>query len=85
MSSFSTNIRRIPSRTITAVSNANAGSYARIEGRAVASRWLCPSWCCRPSPFNVVRPAVAPIRKPRPRASPNAQIWSIVRWKPNIE
>ncbi len=30
-------------------------------------------------------PAVAPIRKPRPRASPSAHIWSPVRWNPNIE
>ena len=44
-----------------------------------------PSSCCSPSPLSVVRPAVAPRRKPRPRASPNAQIWSIVRWNPNIE
>ena len=29
--------------------------------------------------------AVAPSMKPRPRASPNAQMLSMVRWKPNIE
>jgi hypothetical protein len=45
----------------------------------------CPSSCWRPSPVSVVRPAVPPSRKPRPRASRSAQIWSPVRWKPNIE
>src|SRR6266566_174441 len=66
MSSPSPSIRLMPSRTITAVSYANAGSYARMFGIDVASTWLCPSSCCRPSPFNVVRPAVAPQRNPRP-------------------
>ena len=27
--------------------------------------WLWPSWCCRPSPASVVRPAVAPSTNPR--------------------
>src|SRR5258705_9091845 len=34
-----------------------------------ACTWVWPSSCCRPSPVSVVRPAVAPIRKPRPRAN----------------
>ena len=37
------------------------------------------------TPESVVRPAVPPHRKPLPRASPNAQIWSPTRWNPNIE
>ena len=53
--------------------------------RKPASTWLWPSWCCRPSPANVVRPAVAPTRKPRARLSQACQIWSPTRWKPNIE
>ena len=32
---------------------------------ASSSEW--PSWCWRPSPLRVVRPAVQPNRKPRPR------------------
>jgi hypothetical protein len=35
--------------------------------------------------LSVVRPAVAPIRKPRARWSAAAQIRSPTRWKPNIE
>ncbi len=40
----------------------------------LASTMLWPSWCCRPSPASVVRPAVPPIRKPLPRESAKAQI-----------
>ena len=50
-----------------------------------ASKWLWPSSCWRPSPLSVVRPAVAPRRKPRVRRSAAAQIRSPTRWKPNIE
>ena len=50
---------------------------------ACKSEW--PSWCCRPSPISVVRPAVPPRRKPRQRMSPAAHARSPVRWKPNIE
>jgi hypothetical protein len=78
-------MRRNPSCTITASSYANAGSYARQFGMVDASRWLWPSWCCRPSPLSVVRPAVPPIRNPRARLSPAAQARSPMRWKPNIE
>ncbi len=42
------------------------------------------SACCRPSPVSVVRPAVAPIMKPRVIWSPAAQMASPVRWNPNI-
>ena len=31
------------------------------------------------------RPAVPPIRKPRPRMSAQAQMESPIRWKPNME
>ena len=34
---------------------------------AAATRWLVPSWCCRPSPPSVVLPEVAPSKKPRAR------------------
>ena len=48
-------------------------SRSRIVGDAVRHRgeqeWLEPSSCCRPSPDSVVRPAVAPSRKPRERES----------------
>ena len=44
-----------------------------------------PSWCCRPSPMSVVRPAVAPHRNPRARASAANQMRSPTRWKPNME
>ena len=50
---------------------------------ASTSEW--PSWCCRPSPRRVVRPAVAPMRKPRARASAACQMRSPTRWNPNIE
>ena len=46
---------------------------------------LWPSWCCRPSPASVVRPAVPPSMKPLARQSQAAQIKSPMRWKPNIE
>ena len=36
-------------------------------------------------PFKTVRPAVAPMRKPRVRQSAAAQIRSPTRWKPKIE
>ena len=85
MSSFRSYMRRSPSRMMTASSYAKAGSYGWTLGTAEASRCVWPSLCWSPSPFSVVRPAVAPIRKPRARASAKAQIWSIVRWKPNIE
>ena len=45
----------------------------RRFGITEARTWLWPSWCCRPSPFSVVRPAVAPRANPLPRASPKAQ------------
>ena len=38
-----------------------------------------------PGPISVVRPAVPPSRKPRHMASPQAQMLSPTRWKPNIE
>ena len=47
--------------------------------------WLVPSWCCKPSPPSVVRPDVAPSRKPRERWSAAAQMASPTRWKPNME
>ena len=50
---------------------------------AASGEW--PSACCRPSPVSVVRPAVAPMMKPRAIWSPAAQNWSPVRWNPNIE
>ncbi len=78
-------MRRMPSRTITPTSYANAGSYARQLGYAIAYISDCPSQCCSPSPVSVVRPAVAPSRKPRPRWSPNDQMRSPTRWNPNIE
>ncbi len=46
---------------------------------AAATRWLLPSWCCKPSPPSVVRPEVAPSRKPRARWSAAAQIASPTR------
>ena len=52
-------------------------------GEARSRPW--PSWCCRPSPLRVVRPAVAPMRKPRARLSAAAHSWSPMRWKPNME
>ena len=70
---------------MVATSNANAGSYARTHGIVLASTWLLPSSCCRPSPFKVVRPAVPPSMNPRPRASPKAHARSPVRWNPNME
>jgi hypothetical protein len=78
-------MRRIPSSRITAGSYAKHGSYARQLGTVLATRWLVPSWCCRPSPASVVRPAVAPSMKPRERESAAAQIASPTRWKPIIE
>ena len=68
-----------------AISNANAGSYATTAGLVAAISSECPSSCCRPSPFSVVRPAVAPSRKPRVIWSAAAHSSSAVRWKPNIE
>ena len=68
-----------------AISNAKAGSYATTAGLVAASSCECPSSCCRPSPLSVVRPAVAPITKPRAIWSAAAQSPSPVRWKPNIE
>ena len=59
------------------------GLARRARSTPAAGEW--PSWCCRPSPSRVVRPAVAPSRKPRPAQSPHAQIRSPTRWKPNIE
>src|ERR687885_289072 len=50
-----------------------------------ARTWLWPSSCCRPSPLSVVRPAVAPSRKPRVRMSAAAQIRSPIRRKPGID
>jgi hypothetical protein len=50
---------------------------------AISSEW--PSSCCRPSPFNVVRPWVAPRRNPRARWSAADHTMSPIRWKPNIE
>ena len=38
-----------------------------------------------PPPVVVVRPDVPPIRKPRVRASPAAQMRSPILWKPNME
>src|SRR5664279_3336458 len=52
-------------------------------GIVLARMWLCPSSCCRPSPFSVVRPEVPPRRKPRACMSPAAQARSPTRWKPN--
>ena len=54
-------------------------------GTDAANRCEWPSWCWSPSPFRVVRPAVAPRRKPRARMSPAAQAKSPTRWNPNIE
>ncbi len=84
-SSLEPYIRRRPSFTMCAISYPNAGSYCTQAGLVEASRIEWPSSCCRPSPVSVVRPAVAPSRKPRPIWSAIAQIWSPVRWKPNIE
>src|ERR1022692_2517234 len=39
-------------------------------GTVLACSMLWPSWCCKPSPASVLRPAVPPQRKPLPRASP---------------
>src|SRR2546425_405552 len=55
----------MPASRITASSPACAGSQALQLGMVAATRWLEPSWCCRPSPPSVVRPEVAPSRKPR--------------------
>ena len=41
-----------------------------------ANNWLCPSWCCNPSPANVVLPAVAPIKNPLAWESPAAHARS---------
>ena len=70
---------------MTEISYAQAGSYATQAGLTEASSCEWPSLCCSPSPVSVVRPAVAPSRKPRPSWSPNAHIWSPVRCQPNIE
>ena len=61
------------------------GRTATTAGFVDASSGEWPSACCRPSPVSVVRPAVAPMRKPRVIWSAAAQIESPVRWKPNIE
>ena len=50
-----------------------------------ANNWLCPSWCCNPSPANVVLPAVAPIKNPLAWESPAAHARSPTLWNPNIE
>ena len=78
-------IRRSASRVMTDTSYAQAGSYDTHASDTDASRKECPSLCCSPSPVSVVRPAVAPSRKPRPSWSPSAHIWSPVRCQPNIE
>ena len=78
-------MRRRPSCTITATSYEKVGSYDTQLGMVADRTWLCPSSCCKPSPFNVVRPDVPPIRKPRERMSPAAQAKSPTRWKPNME
>jgi hypothetical protein len=70
---------------MTAISYANAGSYDSAAGFVAAITGEWPSACCRPSPVRVVRPAVAPTRKPRPSWSPSCHIWSAVRCQPNIE
>ena len=54
-------------------------------GTVLESTGEWPSWCCRPSPSMVVRPAVPPIKKPLPRESAKAHAMSPMRWKPNIE
>ena len=66
-------------------SYAKAGSNAWQAGTVAASSRLWPSWCWRPSPANVVRPAVAPSRNPRARESAADQMESPTRWKPNME
>ena len=68
-----------PSRTRT------PGRRPGTGGTVEASTQQWPSWCWRPSPSSVVRPAVAPSRKPRARASAAGQMRSPTRWKPNIE
>ena len=47
-----------------------------IEHNKDANNWLCPSWCCNPSPANVVLPAVAPIKNPLAWESPAAHARS---------
>ena len=78
-------IRSSPSATMWPISYPYAGSYATTAGFVSASVSEWPSACCRPSPVSVVRPAVAPIRKPRAIWSPAAHRASPVRWNPNIE
>ncbi len=81
----------IVDRLLGTVTTRDAGLYVVAQtvggcvGTVLAISWLCPSWCCSPSPARVVRPAVAPTRKPLPRASAFCQIRSPMRWKPNIE
>ena len=52
---------------------------SRTSAPCSPARWLCPSWCCRPSPSIVVRPAVpahqealAPRVGKRPHHVPDA-------------
>ena len=72
--------------------NAVVGVVAKVEDRRITSIGITaektcewPSSCCRPSPFSVVRPAVAPSRKPRARWSAAAQARSPIRCMPNME
>ncbi len=59
------------------------GSWAR----SMQPAWLVPSSCCKPSPDSVVRPAVAPIRKPRARESrgPEDQVADALEAEARIE
>ena len=82
---YAKRMRDSPARTMCAISNAQAGSYAIHAGLDEASSSEWPSACWSPSPVSVVRPAVAPRTKPRPSWSASCQNWSPVRWKPNIE
>jgi CheY-like chemotaxis protein len=60
---------------------AGASGAGAIGAGAGASAVSCllPSWCCRPSPPKVVRPEVAPNKKPRARWSAAAQMASPTR------
>ena len=70
---------RMPWSKMTASSPAKAGSQALQLGMVAATKWLEPSWCCKPSPPSVVRPDVAPNKNPRACWSAAAQIWSPTR------
>ena len=37
--------------------------YTQLGIQPSLNMWLWPSWCCKPSPLRVVRPAVAPTKK----------------------